>query len=155
MSSTWPTFRGLPQFPLPRQPRLLLRLQSGPPAGWNVGYISAYAATHPWEDWAETWAHYTHVTDALETANSTQLLCNARSTPWSLQAEEIRLPAPFQNESGQDFLDLIHHWMSLAPALNEMSLSLGHSDLYPFSPTAAVVRKMHLIHAMTTAATNR
>jgi hypothetical protein len=24
--------------------------------------------SHPWEDWAETWAHYLHIMDMLETA---------------------------------------------------------------------------------------
>ena len=33
-------------------------------------FISSYATTHPWEDWAETWAHYLHMADALETAAS-------------------------------------------------------------------------------------
>ncbi|HYF34571.1 MAG TPA: putative zinc-binding metallopeptidase [Prosthecobacter sp.] len=122
--------------------------QNGPPAGWNGGYISAYATTHPWEDWAETWAHYTHITDALETAKSTQLLCQSKGTPWRLRPQDVQLPAPFEKETGRNFLEIIYNWMAMAPALNEMSLSLGHADLYPFSPTPAVVRKMHLIHAM-------
>ena len=25
---------------------------------------------HPWEDWAETWAHYLHMVDTLETARA-------------------------------------------------------------------------------------
>jgi hypothetical protein len=31
-------------------------------------FISKYATSHPWEDWAETWAHYLHIMDMLETA---------------------------------------------------------------------------------------
>ncbi len=27
-----------------------------------------YASAHAWEDWAETWAHYLHMVDTLETA---------------------------------------------------------------------------------------
>jgi hypothetical protein len=42
--------------------------EQGPPADWNNHFISAYASTHPWEDWAETWAHYMHIVDTLETA---------------------------------------------------------------------------------------
>jgi hypothetical protein len=122
--------------------------QSGPPPGWNASFISAYATTHPWEDWAETWAHYTHITDALETARCGRLICQAKATPWSLKPEDVKLPPPFDKESGRNFLEIIYNWMALAPALNEMSLSLGHSDLYPFSPTPGVLRKMHLIHAM-------
>ena len=42
--------------------------ENGAPAGWQEKFISSYATAHPWEDWAETWAHYLHMTDALETA---------------------------------------------------------------------------------------
>jgi hypothetical protein len=42
----------------------------GAPRNWNQNYISMYATTHPWEDWAETWAHYMHIIDTLETAYS-------------------------------------------------------------------------------------
>ena len=41
---------------------------NGASANWNNHYISSYASSHPWEDWAETWAHYFHIVDALETA---------------------------------------------------------------------------------------
>ena len=37
-----------------------------PPLDWPDRYISGYAASHPWEDWAETWAHHLHITDTLE-----------------------------------------------------------------------------------------
>src|SRR5262249_50270393 len=30
----------------------------GPPGDWQDRFVSAYASSHPWEDWAETWAHY-------------------------------------------------------------------------------------------------
>ena len=42
--------------------------EQGPPADWALSYISSYATMHPWEDWAETWAHYMHVVDSLATA---------------------------------------------------------------------------------------
>ncbi|MDZ4288591.1 MAG: putative zinc-binding metallopeptidase [Prosthecobacter sp.] len=125
--------------------------QTGAPADWSATHISAYAATHPWEDWAESWAHYTHITDALETARCCQLVCKAANVPWRLKPDDVRLPPPFEKEKGATFLEIIHQWMALAPALNEMSLSLGHADLYPFSPTPAVVKKLHLIHAMLSA----
>ncbi len=41
---------------------------NGPPADWDQSYVSAYATTHPWEDWAETWAHYLHIVDTVDTA---------------------------------------------------------------------------------------
>ena len=42
----------------------------GPPAAWAQTYVSAYATMHPWEDWAETFAHYLHLRDLLQTAHS-------------------------------------------------------------------------------------
>jgi len=44
--------------------------EQGPPQNGAESYISAYATMHPWEDWAETWAHYLHMVDTLETAKS-------------------------------------------------------------------------------------
>ena len=44
--------------------------QFGPPQDWRDGYVSAYATMHPWEDFAETWAHCMHIVDTLETAAS-------------------------------------------------------------------------------------
>jgi hypothetical protein len=40
------------------------------PAHWRDNFVSAYATTHPWEDFAETFAHYLHIVDTLETANA-------------------------------------------------------------------------------------
>ncbi len=120
-------------------------------AGWNSNFISAYAGSHPWEDWAETFAHYIHITDALETAVSCRLSCKPVGDVWRLKAADVKLPPPFDKERGKRFLQMIEDWMILAPVLNEMGLSLGHSDLYPFAPSPAVVRKMHLIHALVTA----
>jgi hypothetical protein len=44
--------------------------KQGAPPDWSIHHISAYATSHPWEDFAETWAHYLHIVDALETARS-------------------------------------------------------------------------------------
>lgn len=127
--------------------------QNGPPPNWSSTYISAYATTHPWEDWAETWAHYMHITAALETARCSRLACKPSGPSWRLSAVDVKLPPPFDREKGKALLQIVQDWMGLAPALNEMSLSLGHSDLYPFSPTPAVVRKLHLIHLLITTRT--
>lgn len=122
--------------------------QNGPPPGWATSHISAYATSHPWEDWAETWAHYMHTTAALETARCAGLICQSDTARWQLEPSHVQLPAPFDSETGTEILQIVQDWMLMAPALNEMSLSLGHSDLYPFSPTPAVVRKLHLIHVL-------
>ncbi len=42
--------------------------KNGAPDNWQESSVSAYATMHPWEDWAETWAHYLHMMDAVDTA---------------------------------------------------------------------------------------
>ena len=44
--------------------------REGPPANWQERFVSAYATSHPWEDFAEAWAHYFHIVDTLDTANA-------------------------------------------------------------------------------------
>lgn len=125
---------------------------SGAPAGWSQRFISAYATMHPWEDWAETWAHFVHITDALETAAETKLERTGTRLNPVLDPELITLPGPFASEPSEGFLRTVADWMHLAPALNEISLSLGHGDLYPFTPAPAMLRKLHCIHQIVRAA---
>lgn len=100
--------------------------QQGPPVNWPQRYISAYATAHPWEDWAETWAHHLHMTDTLETAADFGLIDQAL-----LQAA----------------LDArIAEWMRLSVMLNELTRSMGHEDIYPFVFTPAVIDKLRFVH---------
>ena len=59
---------------------------NGPKPDWEKNYISAYATAHPWEDWAESWAHYLHMVDALETANDYALEARMPNQRWSTKA---------------------------------------------------------------------
>jgi hypothetical protein len=110
---------------------------SGAPAGWQEQYISAYATMHPWEDWAETWAHYLHVVDALDTAAHWGLALHSdqdRGGP----ADVPRLEA-----SDQPFREvLVKQWLPLSQFLNSMGRSLGHGDVYPFVIPTAVLDKL-------------
>ena len=74
--------------------------QNGAQAGWQDQFVSAYATAHPWEDWAETWAHYLHMVDTLETAAACGLSLKPRradeptlaATPYPVapQARHVR-----------------------------------------------------------------
>ena len=71
---------------------------SGPPVNWQDNYISAYATSHPWEDWAETWAHFMHIQDAVEVANDFGLAGKtftsrpkSGSKPWLSRRDKQRL----------------------------------------------------------------
>ena len=120
--------------------------EEGPPCDWAQRYVSTYASTHPWEDWAETWAHYLHMVDTLGTAMR-----------FGLDAEDVELPyAPFTREalwrpedpSADSFLKITNAWVELTGVLNEMSRSMGEQDFYPFVLTTPVVAKLQFIHCV-------
>jgi len=116
--------------------------ESGPPADWADRYISAYATAHPWEDWAETWAHFLHMTDALETAAATGL------SLLPLRADEpvmMRTPDPLAPHV-PDFDRMIADWLSLTYVLNNLNRGLGLPDGYPFVLSAPVIGKLRFVH---------
>lgn len=112
----------------------------GPPSSdWSQAYISHYAASHPWEDFAETWAHYMHIIDALDLAQSWGLKLphypERQIEKFASQAEEI---------SG--FRPILRRWLPISLFGNSLNRSLGHEDLYPFAPSTQVIKKMAWIH---------
>ncbi len=122
---------------------------NGPSPDWAGECISAYASMHPWEDWAETWAHYLHVTDTLETASSFGVRIDRKVLrEVTLPADDRELPAPFKSDNPAEVLDLLQRWVAISPAINEISRSLGHTTLYPFALPGPAVHKFHFIHRM-------
>ena len=116
----------------------------GPPADWPLHYVSAYASTHPWEDWAECWAHYLHMRDAIDTALSFGLSVDhfdLEFTPFTIDA--LYQPA---HPDAEQFLTFLNHWTRLTTMLNEMSRSMGQPDFYPFILPTEAVAKLHFIH---------
>lgn len=114
--------------------------ESGPPANWSESFISAYASMHPWEDWAETWAHYLHMVDTLETARSHGLTVRAPAA--DRPGERIvtdRLPR-------EDFDALSTGWNAVTLALNSLNRSMGMEDAYPFVLTPQVLAKLRFVH---------
>jgi hypothetical protein len=117
--------------------------EQGPPADWEKSYISAYATMHPWEDWAETWAHYLHVADGLGTALGFGLdAVNLEGDidPFGVDA----LYAP-DDGNAQRFLQLVNGWLELVVVLNEMARSMGQPDFYPFVMSAPAVAKLQFV----------
>ena len=114
----------------------------GPPADWQKHFISAYASMHPFEDWAETWAHYLHMTDTLETARAYGL-----SLQPQVAGSEAALPTlATRRLQMQSFEDVINGWFPLTVALNSLSRSMGSDDLYPFVISDAAVEKLRFVH---------
>ena len=116
--------------------------RQGPPGDWQQRCVSAYASSHPWEDWAESWAHYLHLVDTLETAWQFRL----RVRPRVAAAEELRAEAGFDPYACDDFDALLESWLPLTYALNSLNRSMGQPDLYPFVLAPPAVEKLRLVH---------
>jgi hypothetical protein len=117
----------------------------GAPSNWTEEFISAYASMHPWEDWAETWAHYLHILDTLETAYAFGLRVRPGiAEPADGLKADIKVD-PYQLES---FDTLIGMWLPLSFAVNSLNRSMGHHDLYPFVIPPAVMEKLGFIHSV-------
>jgi hypothetical protein len=101
----------------------------------RLGFISEYATSHPWEDWAETFAHFLHIVATLDTASSLPLSVSRRAH------ETLRDP---YMES--DFEALLASWTPVAYTMNELNRSMGLGDAYPFDLPPAVKGKLHFVH---------
>ena len=122
--------------------------QQGPPPNWPEHFVSAYASVHPWEDWAETWAHYLHLVDTLETASSFRLAIDAVELPFeSFMADSLAQP---EAPNAMEFLELLNAWGRVTVVLNELSRSMGLPDFYPFVLSRDAVAKLHFVHSLLT-----
>ncbi|MGD9621931.1 MAG: putative zinc-binding metallopeptidase [Mycolicibacterium sp.] len=107
--------------------------ERGAPEGWQDDYVSSYATMHPAEDWAETFAHYLHIRDTLDTAAAFGMVAAGATFD-----RKVRGPSGFDT--------IIEMWLPLSWALNMVNRSMGKDDLYPFVLPPAVLEKMRFIH---------
>ena len=115
--------------------------REGPPSDWALRHISAYASMHPWEDWAESWAHVMHMVDALETAHFLGLSARPQRT------DEPALtvgPRPPQARVGH-VDELLQAWAALTYVLNNLTRGLGLADAYPFVLGEPVLDKIRFV----------
>lgn len=119
---------------------------NGPQAGWQSRYVSAYASCHPWEDFAETWAHYLHIVDTLETASAFGLCVHPdiEHEP----AIELDMEIDFDPYQQADFNALIAPWVPLTAAVNSLNQSMGQPDMYPFVLAPTVIGKLRFVHGL-------
>ncbi len=114
---------------------------NGAPPNWQEGYISAYATSHPWEDFAETWAHYLHIVDTLETGSAFGL----RIHPMTDRTGQLDADLDFDPHDTVDVQQLVDAWVPLTFSVNTLNRSMGQPDLYPFVLTPPVVAKLRFI----------
>jgi hypothetical protein len=118
--------------------------KQGPPADWQHSFVSSYASVHPWEDWAETWAHYLHMVDSLETAAAAGISLQPRQRHHSPVVKMKPVP------DRQGFDALARRWIALTLVLNNLNRSMGLNDAYPFVLSATALAKLCFVHQLVT-----
>ena len=117
--------------------------EAGPVADWQNQFVTSYAASHPWEDWAETWAHYLHMVDSLDTAAASGIaLRDLLSGSTRLRIEPVGSQAEFDL--------LMKNWVALTCVLNNLNRSMGLQDPYPFVLPAPALAKVRFVHEIVT-----
>lgn len=115
---------------------------AGAVADWQGSFVSAYASMHPWEDFSETWAHYIHILDTLETASTSALALGGRA---------VDSPLPF--DGSRPFAAVLADWVPLSVCLNQLNRSMGMRDAYPFAIAERVAEKLAFVHDLCRRAT--
>ncbi len=118
--------------------------KSTPPSNWKENFISIYATAHPWEDWAETFAHYLHMMDTLETAYAFGLAVGAEEVNNNNFKAGLR-DDPYEIAT---FDKIVDTWLPITFALNSLNRSMGYQDFYPFHISTSVIEKLSFIHNM-------
>lgn len=120
---------------------------TSPRLDWQNEFVSAYASSHPWEDWAETWAHYWHIADGLETAQAWGLRLNGVS-----RGAAPVMPHALSQTGGDISASIVQLWLPVSQFVNAMDRSLGTRDSYPFVLNKPVVDKLQFVHQVVSTA---
>lgn len=120
--------------------------KEGPPADWPNRFISSYATMHPWEDWAETWAHMLHIAETLTTALSFGL--DPRNLDMQIEPFPPDVLFRPKGSDAERFLSVVNGWAALTAVMNEMSRSMGERDFYPFAMPGPAVTKLSFIYTV-------
>jgi hypothetical protein len=121
----------------------------GAPPDWQARFISSYASSHPWEDFAESWAHYFHIVDTLETAATFGLRVRASLDGAPALNAEIDFD-PYHAAIEQ----IIGAWLPLTFAMNAINRSMGEPDLYPFILSEPAIAKIGFVRDLIAAEGN-
>jgi hypothetical protein len=118
--------------------------KEGAPADWQEHFVSTYATAHPWEDFAETWAHYLHIVDTLEMARS----FGVGIAPAADRSGELSAEVDFDPYRATQIEPVMEAWVPLTVTVNSLNRCMGVADLYPFVLSSAVVAKLAFIQSL-------
>ncbi|TXD50730.1 MULTISPECIES: putative zinc-binding metallopeptidase [unclassified Polaribacter] len=117
--------------------------KKGAPKDWQKSFISKYATSHSWEDWAETWAHYLHIMDMVETAYFFRISVKPTGKNQTLKTRVSFDPYKIEN-----FDKIVQTCVPLSFAVNSMNRAMGVPDVYPFVISPAIIEKLRFIHRL-------
>ena len=117
---------------------------NGAPTDWQNRFVSMYATSHPWEDFAETWAHYLHIVDTLEIAGAFEMTIHPRLA----RSADFDAKVGFDAYAAPDIDTLIDTWLPLSLALNSLNRAMGQADLYPFVLSKPALEKLGMVHRL-------
>ncbi len=120
--------------------------REGAPADWAKRHISSYATMHPWEDFAETFAHYQHILATLAIVARGGLVLSAERSP--LLASDV---VPGESYADRPFAEALDDWRWVAHLLNRANHAMGKGDMYPFTIPAPVAEKLEFVHTVVVA----
>ena len=121
---------------------LQIYYSQGAPADWQTNFVSAYATSHPWEDFAETFAHYLHIMDTLEMARAFSLHVEPRIDG----SGELEANIDFNPYRMKDFTNIVDNWLPMSFALNSINRCMGQPDFYPFILSPPAIAKLQYVH---------
>ena len=121
---------------------------TGAPDGWEASFISEYATMHPWEDFAETFAHYLHITGTLHTAALAGMMLDSSRTDGQIPQDVV--PDLSYRDLGLE--EMLADWRWLSLFFNRINRAMGHRDLYPFELVDPVIDKLGFVHRVVTRA---
>lgn len=116
---------------------------TGAPQGWRTNFISEYATMHPWEDFAECFAHYLHITDTIDTCREAGMVLRREKMRFTGPAGDI---APLENYDDVPVSWMLHDWKWMSLFFNRVNTSMGKDPLYPFELPGPVIDKLGFIH---------
>ncbi len=114
----------------------------GPPRNWRESFISEYATMHPWEDFAECFAHYLHITGTINTARESGLMLESDQVRFTMNRDIV----PLQSYADEPVERLLYDWKWLSTMFNRVNIAMGARPLYPFDIPQPVVRKLGFVH---------
>lgn len=117
--------------------------KNGAPENWQKSFISEYATSHAWEDWAETWAHYLHIMDMVETGYFFRLSVKPVG-----KKNKLKTRISFDPYTVENFDKIIENCVPLSFAVNSMNRAMGVPDIYPFVISPVIVEKLRFIHRL-------